>query len=70
MYPRACQITQILKFFGLSQKFDTSGFFFSKFKISIEKQIVAGGINGLSINKDFDEKKKIQKFKIFMSKMG
>ena len=33
------------------------------------EKIVAGGINGLSINKDFDEKK-IQISKIFTSKMG
>ena len=51
------------EFFGLRKKFDLSGF-----KISIEKTIVAGGINGLSINKDFD-KKNFQNSKIFTSKI-
>jgi hypothetical protein len=33
------------------------------------KKIVGGGINGLSINKDFEEKK-FQNSKIFKSNMG
>ena len=37
-------------------------FFFSQFKISCAKKIVVGGINGLSINKDFDEVQQISKF--------
>ena len=60
---RACQTTHILKFFGLRQKFDESGFFF-KIQNFMWEKIVAGVINGLSINKNFDEKKnfKIPKF--------
>ena len=51
---KACQITHILKFFGLRQKFDASGFFF-KIQNFMWEKIVAGVINGLSINKNFDE---------------
>ena len=65
---RACQITHILKFFGLRQKFDASGFFF-KIQNFMWEKIVAGGINGLSINKDFDVKK-FPKFQNFHVKNG
>ena len=52
----ACQTTHILKFFGLRQKFDASGFFF-KIQNFMWEKIVAGVINGLSIKKIFDEEK-------------
>ena len=51
--PRACQIAQILKILGLRKNLTYQDFFFKIPNFMWEK-IVAGGINELSINKDFD----------------
>ena len=64
---RACQITHILKFFGLRQNLTLQNFFF-KIQNLMREKIVAGAINYLSIK--ILTKKKIQDSKSLTSKIG
>ena len=60
---RACQITHILKFFGLRQKFDASGFFFQNSKFHVRKKLLLVSSMGyLSIKILMKKNSKIPKF--------